>query len=127
MARKLIPLAKRLRKGMTETEQLLWSHLKAKHFEGLKFRRQQPIGGFIVDFVCFEKKVIIELDGGQHALPEEMKDDKKRDQWFEVQGYKVLRFWDNEVLTNTEGVLEAIWKGCFDHPPLNPLPSREGK
>ena len=120
-------MAQNLRKRTTDTEVLLWRHLKAKHFEGLKFRRQQPIGPYIVDFVCFEKKIIVELDGGQHALPEEMGNDKKRDQWFETQGYKVLRFWDNEVLTNTQGVLEVIWRQCLNHPPLNPLPSREGK
>jgi very-short-patch-repair endonuclease len=67
------------------------------------------------------------LDGGQHAHPEEMQNDRIRDQWFEAQGYKILRFWDNEVLTNTRGVLEVILKHCLNHPPLNPLPSREGR
>jgi len=65
--------------------------------EGLKFRRQQPIGRYIVDFVCFEKKIIIEVDGGQHAV--ETKKDTERDGWFRSQGFKVLRFWNNEVLT----------------------------
>jgi very-short-patch-repair endonuclease len=101
--------------------------LKTKYIGGLKFRRQQPIGPHIVDFVCFEKKIIIELDGGQHGLPTEMHYDTKRDQWFEAQGYKVLRFWNNEVLTNIQGVLEEISTQCLNHPPLNPLPSREGK
>jgi very-short-patch-repair endonuclease len=127
MPSKLTPVSKNLRKQATDTEQLLWRYLRAKHFGGLKFRRQQPIGIFIVDFVCFEKRIIIELDGGQHALPEEMKNDNRRDQWFESQGYQVLRFWDNEVLTDIRGVLEVIWRHCLNHPPLNPLPSREGK
>jgi len=127
MANKLIPLPKGLRKRTTETEQLLWRYLRSKHFGGFKFRRQQPIGTFIVDFVCFEKKIIIELDGGQHALTAEIQNDSRRDEWFESQGYKVLRFWDNEVLTNTQGVIEEIWTNCLNHPPLNPLPSREGK
>ena len=127
MANKLIPFAKSLRKRTTDTEQLLWRHLRAKHFGGLKFRRQEPIGTYIVDFVCFEKKIIVELDGGQHAQPEEMQNDSMRDQWFEAQRYKVLRFWDNEVLTNTQGVLEMISKYRLSHPPLNPLPLREGK
>ncbi len=122
---KLIPVAKTLRKRTTNTEQLLWRHLRAKRFAGLKFRRQQSIGTYIVDFVCFEKKVIVELDGGQHSLPAEMQDDSRRDQWFEAQGYKVLRFWDNEVLTNIRGVLDVIWMHCLNHPPLPPLPSRE--
>ncbi len=119
-------MAKDLRKRSTYTEQVLWKYLRAKHFEGLKFRRQQPIGSYIVDFVCIEKKIIVELDGGQHALPEEMQNDRKRDQWFEGQGYKVLRFWDNEVLSDIHGVLEVIWTNCSSHPPLDPLPSREG-
>jgi very-short-patch-repair endonuclease len=127
MTNKLIALAKSLRRRTTDSEQLLWLRLRAKHFAGLKFRRQQPIGKYIVDFACFEKKIIIELDGGQHALLKEAQNDTKRDQWFEAQGYKVLRFWDSEVLTNTQGVLEVIWAHCLTHPPLNPLPSREGK
>ena len=127
MADRLIPLAKALRKQTTDAEQLIWRHLRAKRFAGLKFKRQEPIGNYIVDFVCFERRIIIELDGGQHALPAEMQKDSQRDQWFEAQGYTVLRFWDNEVLTNTEGVLEVIRRLCLNHPPLNPLPSREGK
>jgi len=127
MTDKLIPLAKNLRKRTTDTEQILWRHLRAKRFGGFKFRRQQPIGTYIVDFVCFEKKIIVELDGGQHTLPAEMQNDRRREQWFGAQGYKVLRFWDNEVLANTRGVLEVIWTHCSNHPPLNPLPSREGK
>ena len=127
MANRLIPLAKNLRKRATDTEQLLWQHLRAKHFGGFKFKRQQPIGAYIVDFVCFEKNIIIELDGGQHSLPVEMENDSKRSHWFESQGYETLRFWDNEVLTNIQGVLEVIGTHCLNHPPLNPLPSREGK
>ena len=127
MPSKLTPLAKNLRKGTTDTEQLLWRHPRTKHMGGLKFRRQQPIGPYIVDFVCFEKKIIIELDGGQHSLPAEMENDSKRTHWFEAQGYQVLRFWDNEVFANIQGVLEVIGAHCLNHPPLNPLPSREGK
>ena len=127
MGDKLTPLAKSLRRRTTDTERVLWQQLKAKRFCGLKFRRQQPIGTYIVDFVCFEKKIIVELDGSQHALLPEAQNDNRRDQWFEAQGYKVLRFWDNEVLTNTPAVLEVIWTHCLSHPPLNPLPSREGK
>ncbi len=101
-------------------------------FKSQKVRRIQiqtaaPIGAYIVDFVCFEKRIIVELDGGQHALPVERQSDSKRDQFLEAQGYKVLRFWDNEVLTNIRGVLEVIGIHCLHHPPLNPLPSREGK
>lgn len=121
MTDRLIPLAKDLRKRPTDTERLLWKHLRAKQFEGLKFKRQQPVGKYIVDFVCFEKKIIIELDGSQHMQPSEKQKDIERDTWFEAQGYAVLRFWDNEVLMNTKGVLEVIRRYCE-----GTLPSREG-
>ena len=73
--------------------------------EGFKFRRQQPVGRFVVDFVNLENKVAIELDGGQHALHA---GDKIRDEWFRSEGYKVVRFWDNQIFSNLEGVLESI-------------------
>lgn len=124
MSNNLTFLAKNLRKRQTDTEKLLWNHLRAKQIEGLKFRRQQPIGRHIVDFVCLEKKILIEVDGGQHA--EETRD-KQRDNWLSKEGFKVLRFWNNEVLQNLEGVLEVIRENCLNRPPLDPLPSREGK
>ena len=104
---------------------MLWSQLRARQIEGFKFRRQTPIGKYIVDFVCHEQRVIDEVDGGQHSENEE--EDKIRDKWLGEQGYKVLRFWNNEVFTNMEGVLEVIRDNCKSHPPLNPLPSSEGK
>ncbi|MEW6109825.1 MAG: endonuclease domain-containing protein [Nitrospirota bacterium] len=122
IADRLSNLAKNLRRQSTDTEQALWKYLRAKRMDGLKFKRQQPIGDYIVDFVCFERKIIIELDGGQHSQPEHMKRDKERNRWLESQGYEILRFWDNEVLKNTRGVLEVIWEKCLKHPPLNPLP-----
>ena len=111
-------IAKVLRRRLTDTERLLWRHLRAKHFLGLKFRRQEPIGRYIVDFVCHEKRLIIEVDGGQHAIDKDR--DAKRDKWLNEQGYKVLRFWNNEVLTNIEGVLELIREESLSHPPLTP-------
>jgi len=121
----LTGIAKSLRKNNTDIEKLVWRYLKARQFEGIKFRRQQPIGKYIVDFVCFEKKIIIEIDGGQHSVAKER--DEERDNWLSGQGFKVLRFWNNEILENIEGVLELIRNHCLLHPPLNPLPSREGK
>ncbi|MDI6733726.1 MAG: endonuclease domain-containing protein [Planctomycetota bacterium] len=117
---KLSNLAKNLRKQSTNTERLLWSHLRANQLEGFKFRRQQPIGDYIVDFICFEKKVIIELDGGQHAEPKHRVEDRQRGICFERQGYKVLRFWDNEVWSNLRDVIEVIREKCLEHPPLTP-------
>ena len=99
---------KSLRKNMTFAERLLWRNLRNRQLENFKFRRQVPIGRYIVDFVCLEKKLILEIDGGQHA--EMNSGDSERDAWFEAQGFKTLRFWNNEVLTNMEGVIEKIRK-----------------
>jgi len=98
--------ARDLRSNLTDAEQRLWLKLKRRQLAGVKFRRQQPIGHFIVDFVCFERRVIVEVDGGQHA--EQPHYDEQRTRWLEGQGYSVLRFWNNDVLANTDGVVQAI-------------------
>lgn len=127
MSINLTQIAKGLRKSATEAEQRLWNYLKAKQLEGLKFRRQEQIGRFIVDFVCYETGIVVEVDGGQHSN-EKLKD-KERTDWLNSQGFIVLRFWNNEVFTNIEGVLEAIRMQCVrqhNRPPLpNPLPQGE--
>ena len=102
----LLNNAKSLRSNQTDAEIKLWYHLRAHRFFGLKFKRQKPIGIYIVDFVCLEQKLIIELDGGQHA--ESVEYDELRTQFLENAGYKVLRFWNNQVLQEMESVLEAI-------------------
>jgi very-short-patch-repair endonuclease len=113
---------KQLRKYSTDTERFLWSKLRNKRFEGLKFRRQEPIGKYIVDFVCYEKKLIIECDGSQHIANE--KKDKIRDEYLKKQGFYVLRFWDTDVLQNIDGVLEVIFKATKEpfSPGLRPSP-----
>lgn len=98
--------AKSLRANQTEAEQRLWYHLRAHRFMELKFKRQKPMGRYIVDFVCVERRLIIELDGGQHA--EQVEYDQNRDAWLRSQGYVVLRFWNNEIMQQLEGVLEQI-------------------
>lgn len=98
--------AKSFRKRSTDAERKHWSVLRNRHFEGLKFRRQRPIGKYIVDFVCLEKNLIIEVDGGGHANQKEMDDERTR--WLESQGFKVIRFWNNEIINETEGVSQAI-------------------
>ena len=98
--------ARRLRKNQTDAENALWYHLRARRLAGLKFRRQQPIGPFIVDFACVERCLVVELDGGQHALQE--KEDKRRSGYLESKGYRVLRFWNHDVLKNMQGVLKVI-------------------
>lgn len=98
--------ARQLRTNQTGAEQRLWYHLRDRRFMGLKFRRQRPVGPYIVDFVCLAPMLVIELDGGQHAEQEGY--DRRRDQWLREQGFTVLRFWNNEVMNETEAVLEAI-------------------
>lgn len=92
---------------------------------GAKFRRQQPIGPYIVDLVCLELKLIVEIDGGQHGAPGDKVKDEARTAWLTGNGYQVLRFWNNEVLGDTRSVLERIRQTLEGHPHLSPLPSRE--
>lgn len=112
--------AKNLRKSSTDAERLLWNHLRMKQMKGLKFRRQQPIDNYIVDFVCLENRLIIEVDGGQHAS-ERIKD-IERDSYLIKNGFRVLRFWNNEVFRNIEGVLEVIRIKCLESPSPTPPP-----
>lgn len=102
----LLNNAKSLRSHQTDAELQLWYHLRAHRFMGLKFKRQKPIGAYIVDFVCIEQKLIIELDGGQHA--ENVGYDERRTRFLESEGYQVLRFWNNQVLQEMDSVLEVI-------------------
>ncbi|SIQ19038.1 endonuclease domain-containing protein [Aquipseudomonas alcaligenes] len=98
--------AKTLRTQMTDAETRLWYHLRAHRFMGLKFKRQKPIGPYIVDFVCLECFLVIELDGGQHM--EQVDGDRERDKYLRERGYRVLRFWNHQVLGEMEAVLERI-------------------
>ena len=102
----LLDNARLLRRTQTDAEQKLWYHLRAHRFMGRKFKRQKPIGRYVVDFICIEEKLIIELDGGQHA--ENVEYDQQRDLWLTSKGYTVLRFWNNELMNEMEGVLEKI-------------------
>ena len=126
MARSDIPdwqrqAARRLRRGMTDAERKLWYALRAHRFRGAQFRRQVPLGPFIADFVCHGLKLVIEVDGGQHATSE---NDAGRDRWMRDEGYRVLRFWNNEVLGNLEGVLDRIGREIAAAPPPQPSPTR---
>ena len=112
MQNRLKQFSRDLRNNPTDVERLLWQRLKSSQVEGIKFRRQQVIEDFIVDFVSFEKKIVIELDGGQHA--DTIGKDKRRDECLMMNGYRVLRFWDNEVIQNMEGVLEVIRTSCLE-------------
>jgi len=101
-------LARRLRHEQTDAEKAIWAILRRKQISGFKFRRQEPIGPYVVDFVSFEKRLIIEIDGGQHAEIQARTRDEARSMWLMGQGYQVLRFWNNEVLADREAVAESI-------------------
>ena len=113
-----VGFARRLRRDQTEAERRLWQHLRDRRFSGLKFRRQHPVGRYIADFACPDRGLIIELDGGQHAREHER--DVRRGRELGEYGYRVLRFWDNDVLARTQTVLEAIHEALFSSPPPSP-------
>ena len=95
-----------LRKRTTDTERLLWSHLRRRQLQGYRFRRQVPIGNYIADFVCIEARLIIELDGSQHQ--DQRVYDEQRTRYLEQRGFKIFRVWDNQAFTETQSVLETI-------------------
>jgi very-short-patch-repair endonuclease len=98
--------ARALRRQMTEAEKVMWSTLRDRRLDGVKFKRQKPIAGYIVDFVALDLKLIVEIDGGQHA--ERVSEDASRTKVLEESGYHVIRFWNHDVLGNTDGVLESL-------------------
>ena len=102
------PVAKKLRRPLTEAERKLWERLRDRRLDGLKFRRQTPIAGYVADFVCMDARLIVELDGGQHAEPEQEVADKERTRTLEAAGFLVIRFWNNDVMARTTAVLDAI-------------------
>src|SRR4051812_4883829 len=118
--------AKRLRRDQTDAERILWFQLRDRRLRGFKFRRQAPIDRYVVDFCCVDERLIIELDGSQHAARSE--EDRSRTHVLESLGYHVLRFWNNDVMQNISGVLEEIsgaLQGAPSPPHPNPLPSGE--
>jgi len=113
--------ARVLRKNQTDAESLLWYHLRDRRLSGNKFRRQHPIGAFIADFVCTERGLVVELDGGQHAL--QGKEDSRRSAYLKSKGYRVVRFWDHDVLKDTQAVLEVILRIIEESDTPSPRPS----
>jgi very-short-patch-repair endonuclease len=110
--------ARELRNNPTDAERILWRQLRLWQLDGYKFRRQQPLGRYIVDFVCLEKRVVVEVDGGQHGDEA----DTERDNWLRDHGFVVLRFWDHEVLKNIDAVREQVYQTLQNTPYLNPSP-----
>ena len=124
-----IEKSRQLRKNMTPQERKLWYIIKNRQFNGYRFRRQFPLGQYIVDFICREKKIIIEIDGGQHNEIKNIQYDNERTEYLISEGYKVLRFWNNDIDKNIGGVYEKL-KEAFEIggniTPPQPSPSREG-
>src|SRR5215469_15263477 len=112
--------ARTLRRDMTEAEQRLWQMLRSRQTEGYQFRRQAPIGRFIADFVCHAARLIVEIDGGQHNITSE--EEASRTRFLEGEGYRVLRFWNNQVLDNPEGVRSVIAENLHRVTPTPPSP-----
>ena len=123
---KTLAAAQRLRRELTDAERKLWSALRNRQLNGAKFRRQQPIGPFIVDFVCQECRLVVEADGGQHA---DSPADERRTSFLESKGYRVLRFWNNDIQNNLDGVTQVIANALSTPHPAralreSPSPSR---
>jgi len=108
------PAAKELRKAMTDAENKLWQRLRGEQL-GVKFRRQHPFENFVLDVVCLDRRLVIEVDGSQHA--EEREYDEKRTAYLKASGFIVLRFWNNEVLNETDAVVQTIWNVLNPSPP----------
>ena len=117
-------LQRTLRRNMTDAEQQLWRHLRLRQLGGFKFRRQHPYADYILDFVCLEARLIVEVDGGQHA--DRASKDQMRSQFLERAGFRVLRFWNHEVMEELESVKEAIFLALQPHPHSGLPPEGEG-
>ncbi|HSE11949.1 MAG TPA: DUF559 domain-containing protein [Rudaea sp.] len=124
MKERLLKFAKGMRRQPTNAEAVIWSALRGARLQGFKFKRQQPIGAYIVDFVCFERSLVIEIDGGQHA--DDVSEDQVRSNWLQSQGFGVLRFWNNEVIERKDDVLESIVRALREYPSPQPL-SHKGR
>jgi len=120
-----IAFARQLRQEQTEAEALIWYLLRNRRLDNFKFRRQHPVPPYTLDFYCHEARLCVELDGSQHAVA--VQRDRKRDAFLQEQGIRTLRFWSNQVFTETESVLEAIWRALHDESALTPGPSPRGR
>ncbi|MEX1152671.1 endonuclease domain-containing protein [Parvibaculum sp.] len=108
MRRMMDQRARNLRRNMTDAERRLWGRLRNDAL-GYRFRRQHPLGVYVVDFVCLERRLVVEVDGGQHNEPAGLAHDARRTEWLEADGYEILRFWNNDALARTDDVVETIW------------------
>ena len=116
--RPISPHARQLRADSTDAERAIWNAVRGRRLGGFKFKQQWTIGPFVVDFRCWERRLVVEIDGGQHGE----KRDRRSMEWLEAQGYRVVRFWNNDVITNLEGVLQVLHNALTSHPHPGPLP-----
>ena len=123
MKERLIKFAKAMRHQPTNAETLIWTALRGARLQGFKFKRQQPIGAYIVDFVCFECALVVEIDGGQHG--DAVSADQLRSKWLQSQGFRVLRYWNNDVIERKDDVLESIIRALREYLSPTPLPQGE--
>jgi very-short-patch-repair endonuclease len=124
--------ANKLRANSTAAEDILWRRLRRMNVEGSHFRRQVVIGPYIADFACLAKRLIIEVDGSQHGDEDGLKRDEVRTQWLQSEGYRVIRFWNNDVMSKTDAVMDAIYNATAVTPPRlpsagDPPPPEEGE
>jgi len=118
-------VAKQLRRSMTDAERRVWYHLRAGRLMGAKFRRQVPIGPYVTDFVCHERRLVVELDGSQHLALRDA--DSVRTRYLESRGYSVLRFWNDDALLRTDLVLEEILRALSPSPRPSPVKGEGGR
>ena len=102
-------IVRKLRQNMQVPERILWAKLRARRFENYKFRRQEQIDNYIVDFVCYEKRLIIELDGRQHLTIEKIQEDEARSMYLKEKGFNIVRYYNSDILNNIDTVLEDLW------------------
>ena len=119
--------AHRLRTNATDAERRLWRELRKLVLEGTHFRRQVPIGPYVVDFACMPAKLVIEVDGSQHGFNENIDKDERRTRWLSAEGYRVLRFWNNDIIDNLDGVLETLQSELEKWPLTPPSPRKRGE
>ena len=112
--------ARTLRANTTTAEDILWRHLRRLEVRGSHFRRQVPIGPYVADFACLKERLVIEVDGSQHGNDPNSRRDEDRTRWLNSEGYRVMRFWNNDVMSKTEAVLEAVYEATAVTPPRLP-------
>src|ERR1700760_4702341 len=118
--------ARTLRANTTAAEDILWRHLRRLEVRGGHFRRQVPIGPYVADFACLKERLIIEVDGSQHGEDANSRRDEDRTRWLNSEGYRVMRFWNNDVMSKTEAAMEAIHEATAVTPPPPPPPRAGG-